>query len=160
MSIYADKWTTKDNYQMIDSLVKVENIFEGCGIIISIRLISKRFPAYICLMLSHSTEVIYPDNDVFTSGKFATYIHEIDVLNEIESDITTFCISPACITGRGSSIRSQFAWHASGPEFDPHVQHILPWRLGHENISTAILPLSLIQEEQLSVTGDRMCTKY
>ena len=28
----------------------------------------------------------------------------------------------------------------------------------HENISTAILPLPLIQEEQLSVTGERMCT--
>ena len=63
-------------------------------------------------------------------------------------------------TGRGSSIGSEFAWHASGPEFDPHVQHILSWRLGHENISTAILPLPLIQEEQLSVTGERMCTKY
>ena len=46
------------------------------------------------------------------------------------------------------------------PEFDPHVRHILSWRLGHENISTAILPLPLIQEEQLSVTGERMCTKY
>ena len=32
--------------------------------------------------------------------------------------------------------------------------------LGHEKISTAILPLPLIQEEQLSVTGERMCTKY
>ena len=30
----------------------------------------------------------------------------------------------------------------------------------HEKISTAILPLPLIQEEQLSVTGERMCTKY
>ena len=45
-------------------------------------------------------------------------------------------------------------------EFDPHVQHILSWRLGHENISTAILPLPLIQEEQLLVAGERMCTKY
>ena len=63
-------------------------------------------------------------------------------------------------TGRDSSIGSVFAWHASGPEFDPHVRHILSWRLGHENISTAILPLPLIQEEQLSVTGERMCTKY
>ena len=63
-------------------------------------------------------------------------------------------------TGRGSSIGSEFAWHPSGPEFDPHVWHILSWRLGHENISTAILPLPLIQEEQLSVTGERMCTKY
>ena len=60
-------------------------------------------------------------------------------------------------TGRGSSIGSEFA---SGPEFDPHVRHILSWRLGHENISTAILPLPLIQREQLSVTGERMCTKY
>ena len=33
------------------------------------------------------------------------------------------------------------------------------WRLGHEKISTAILPLPLIQEEQLLVTGKRMCTK-
>ena len=63
-------------------------------------------------------------------------------------------------TGRGSLIGSEFAWHASGPEFDPHVRHILSWRLGHENISTAILPLPLIQEEQLSVSGERMCTKY
>ena len=54
----------------------------------------------------------------------------------------------------------EFAWHASGPEFDPHVRHTLLWRLGHENISTAILPLPLIQEEQLSVTGESMCTKY
>ena len=66
-------------------------------------------------------------------------------------------------TGRGSSIGSdfsEFAWHASGPEFDPHVRHILSWRLGHENISTAILLLPLIQEEQLSVTAERMRTKY
>ena len=44
--------------------------------------------------------------------------------------------------------------NASGPVFDPHVRRILSWRLGHENISTAILPLPLIQEKQLSVTGD------
>ena len=60
-------------------------------------------------------------------------------------------------TGRGSSIGSVIA---SGPEFDLHVWHILSWRLGHENISTAIFPLPLIQEEQLSVTGETMCTKY
>ena len=68
------------------------------------------------------------------------------------------------VTGRGSSIGSEFAWHASGLEFDPHVQHILSmpllWTLGHENISTSMLPLPLIQEEQLSVTGERIRTKY
>ena len=63
-------------------------------------------------------------------------------------------------TGRGSSIGSVFAWHASGPELDAHVRHNLSWRLGHENISMAILPLPLIQEVQVSVTGERMCTKY
>ena len=63
-------------------------------------------------------------------------------------------------TGCGSSIGSVSTWHASGPEFDTHVRHILSWRLSHEKISTAILPLLLIQEEQLSVTGERICTKY
>ena len=60
----------------------------------------------------------------------------------------------------GSSIGSVSAWHASGPKLDPHVQHILSWRLGHEKNSTAILSLPLIQEKQLSATGERMCTKY
>ena len=79
---------------------------------------------------------------------------EVQILKTNESDPSSFW------TGRGSSIGSEFARHASGPEFDPHVRHILSWRLGHETISTAILPLPLIQEEQLSVTGERMCTKY
>ena len=64
------------------------------------------------------------------------------------------------IAGGGSLIESVPTWHAGGQEFDPHVRHILSWRLGHEKISTAILPLPLIQGEQLSVTGERMCTKY
>ena len=74
--------------------------------------------------------------------------------------LSTLLLFLSSLTGRGSSIGSVFAWHASGPEFDPHIRHILSWRLGHENISTAILPLPLSQEEQLSVTGKRMCTKY
>ena len=48
----------------------------------------------------------------------------------------------------------------AAPSSIPHVRHILSWRLGHENISTAILPIPLIQEEQLSVTGERMSPKY
>ena len=60
----------------------------------------------------------------------------------------------------GSSIGSVSAWYASGPKFDPHVRHILSWRLVHEKMSMAILPLPLIPDEQLSVTGERMCTKY
>ena len=77
-----------------------------------------------------------------------------------ETMLLFLCRLPNNKTGRGSSIGSEFTWHASGPEVDPYVRHILSWRLGHENISTAILPLPLIHEEQLSVTGERMCTKY
>ena len=85
---------------------------------------------------------------------------------EVSEEVQSVCLPLLALsflfleTGRGSSIESESAWHASGPEFDPHVRHILSWRLGHENISTAILSLLLIQEEQLSVTGERMCTKY
>ena len=53
-----------------------------------------------------------------------------------------------CWARHDSSIRSVSAWHASGPKFDPHVQHILSWRLGHKQISTTILPLPLIQEQK------------
>ena len=44
--------------------------------------------------------------------------------------------------------------------FDPYIrQHSFP-EIGHEIISMAILSLPLIQEGQLSVTGERMGTKY
>ena len=55
---------------------------------------------------------------------------------------SVLCYLKVChnfVTGRGSSIGSESAWHASGPEFNPHVRHMLSWRLGHENISMAIL---------------------
>ena len=48
---------------------------------------------------------------------------------------------------------------AGEPKIDPHTWYIILCRFSHENISTAILPLLLIQEEQLSVNEERMCTK-
>ena len=75
--------------------------------------------------------------------------------NSVDSQQTT-----PSRAGRGSSFGSVSAWHASGPKFDPHIRHILSWRFGHENISMAVLPLLLIQEEQWSVNGKGMCTKY
>ena len=63
--------------------------------------------------------------------------------------------------GRGSSIRCASTWYADGCGFDLHVRHnILSLRFGHENVTTTILSLQLIQEGQLSVTGKRMGTKY
>ena len=59
--------------------------------------------------------------------------------------------------GRGSSVGSASVWYADGRGFDPFWQHAFV-EFGHEIISTAILFLPLIQEGQLSVTGERMCT--
>ena len=44
------------------------------------------------------------------------------------------------------------------PSFSP-AKHSYE-EIGHEIISTAILSLPLIQAGQLSVSGERMCTKY
>ena len=38
------------------------------------------------------------------------------------------------------------------------VGNILSWRFDYEIFSTVILSLPLIQEGQLSVSGERMCT--
>ena len=62
--------------------------------------------------------------------------------------------------GRGSSIGCESAWYANGRGFDPHVRQHSFVEIGHEIISMAILSVPLIQEWQLSVTGERMCTKY
>ena len=44
--------------------------------------------------------------------------------------------------------------------FDPHIRQHSFVEIGYEIISTAILPLPLIHEGQLSVTSENMCTKY
>ena len=75
-----------------------------------------------------------------------------------QSILQTFALSDTRMAGCSSLIGSMSAWHASGPRFNPQVQQILSWRLGHEKVSTAILPLPLIQEEHLAVTGERLCT--
>ena len=59
------------------------------------------------------------------------------------------------MTGRGSAIGSVCTWHASGPTFGPYFRGDLVMK----NNSTAILPLPLNQEEQLSV-GERLDTNY
>ena len=50
------------------------------------------------------------------------------------------------------------AWYADSRGFNPHVRQHSFIKIGHEIICTAILSLPLIQEEQLSVTGERMDT--
>ena len=62
--------------------------------------------------------------------------------------------------GCGSSVRYASAWYGDGRRFDPHVRQHSFVEIGHEIISSAILSLLLIHEGQLSVTGERLCTKY
>ena len=45
-------------------------------------------------------------------------------------------------------------------KFESQLGHITLVEIDHEIISMTILPLLLIQEGQLSVTGASMCTKY
>ena len=63
--------------------------------------------------------------------------------------------------GHVSSIGCVSAWYADSRRFTPHIwQNILSLRFGHEIISTANFSLLLIQEGQLSVTGEIMGIKY
>ena len=70
--------------------------------------------------------------------------------------------SLVCRTGHGSSVSSDAASDASGAEIDPRVR--LSGTFFCEVLVmqyfSAILPLPLIQLEQLSVNGERMYAKY
>ena len=71
-------------------------------------------------------------------------------------NLTYFRLKP-----RACSIGCASAWYPDGRVFDPHVrQNILSLRFGHEKKSTTILSISLFQEGQLSVNGERMGTQY
>ena len=60
----------------------------------------------------------------------------------------------------GSDVPREIAWYADVCGFDPAVRpHSLIWN-GHEIISRAILPVLLFRVGQLSVTGQKMYTRY
>ena len=63
------------------------------------------------------------------------------------------------ITGLGGSVGCASDWRPGGRGFDPRRgrQHSFV-EIDHEIFSTVILSLPLIQEGQLSVSGERMCT--
>ena len=47
-----------------------------------------------------------------------------------------------------------------GCKFDSQLSHIAFEEIDHEIISVVILPLLLIQEGQLLVSGEPLCSKY
>ena len=59
-----------------------------------------------------------------------------------------------------SSVGCASDWYSGGHGFDPPVGQHSFVEIGHEIISTAILSLPLIQVGQVSVTGERIYTKY
>ena len=72
------------------------------------------------------------------------------------SDLVNAQADLACL---GGSVRCASDWRPGGPRFNPRRsrQHSLV-DIFHEIFSMAILCLALIQEGQLSVFGERMCT--
>ena len=63
------------------------------------------------------------------------------------------------LAGLGGAVGCASDWRPGGRGFDPRRgrQHSFV-EIDHEIFSTVILSLPLIQEGQLSVSGERMCT--
>ena len=60
----------------------------------------------------------------------------------------------------GSDVPREIAWNADVRGLDPAVRPHSVMGIGHEIISRAILPLLLFRVGQLSITGQKMYTKY
>ena len=69
------------------------------------------------------------------------------------------CFTIETYAGLDSGIGCVSDWSLGGRGFDPHRgrQHSFV-EIDHEIFSTVILSFPLIQEGQLSVSGERMCT--
>ena len=84
-------------------------------------------------------------------------------LCSVESDQSLHCLLRADChllpAGLGCSVGTPSDWRPGGRGFNPRRgrQHSFV-EIDHEIFSTVILTLPLIQEGQLSVSGERMCT--
>ena len=91
------------------------------------------------------------------------HVYKVFYCKKCQSYILSFYVKNLCkrqgTIGRGSSVGCASAWYADGRGFDPHVRQHSFLEFGQEIISTTILSLPLIQEGQLSVTGERLCSK-
>ena len=99
------------------------------------------------------------EQQLFEKLKQIAKIYNACVINGTDCFfICVICLNDnSFIDGRGSSIGCVSAWYMGDREFDRHVRQHPFVEFDHEIISTAILFLPLIQ---LSVTGERRCTKY
>ena len=61
--------------------------------------------------------------------------------------------------GLGGSVGCAYDWQSGGSGFDPRQIRLHCFvEIDHEIFPSVILSLLLTQEEQLSVSGERMCT--
>ena len=145
------KWESLKKRRKHNSLILLYKGFKGKASVPTDDLIPKTRRCRNQHSMAFQTPIA--NTDVYKGSFFPQTIRDWNALPDSlisSAEDAEDCVAKitSLVTGRGSSIGSEFVWHASGPEFDPHVRHILSWRLGHENISTAILLLLLIQEEQ------------
>ena len=82
-----------------------------------------------------------------------------DLIN-VERDVRHLAIFIIyAFAGLGGSVGCTSDWWSGGCGFDPKwVGNILSWRFDHEIFSMVIFPLPLIQEGQLSISGEGMYT--
>ena len=80
--------------------------------------------------------------------------HETAVVAPLQCTLLTL-VEPASVT----QLDALYNWRPGGCGFNPHRgrQHSF-MEIDHEIFSMVILSLPLIQEGQLSVSGERMCT--
>ena len=96
--------------------------------------------------------------------------HNICLCKEVERKYTCYnlktlelldysLIAVCAVIGLGGSVGCASDWRPGGRGYDPcrGRQHSFV-EIDHEIFSTVILSLPLIQEGQLSVSGERMCT--
>ena len=90
----------------------------------------------------------------------AVYMYKIMILQKPQPFATKFHIDPTVETPASvAQLDAPSDWRPGGRGFNPRRgrQHFFV-EIDYEIFSTVILSLPLIQEGQLSVSGERMCT--
>ena len=84
-----------------------------------------------------------------------TFLSHLDKVGQINISSITIFIKPVSV----AQLDAPSDWRPGGRGFNPRRgrQHSFV-EIDHEIFSTVILSLPLIQEGQLSVSGERMCT--
>ena len=126
----------------------------GCLLCHETSNLNKRFPNSVYYVLLHSAT---NGLSIMSTGyciDVGEHCPELGYRRTSVCKFNWYGAGPPSVVGSNSDCKSRGHW------FEPRSCHILSLRFAHENISKTILTLPLIQEGQVSVTGERMGTKY